>query len=175
MRPGITVIQSWRQGTLSTRSSCPGKPDSLSVGAFRLGVSSPCGQRRTSHLETGAKELWERLQDALGSTYTLERELAGGGMSRVFVAREATLGRHVVVKVLPPDAASMLSAERFKREIALVARLQHPHIVPVLAAGVTTDGLPFYTMPLVEGESLRARLDRAGELAVPDAVSVLKD
>ena len=126
-------------------------------------------------METGAKELWERLQDALGSTYTLERELAGGGMSRVFVAREATLGRHVVVKVLPPDAASMLSAERFKREIALVARLQHPHIVPVLAAGVTTDGLPFYTMPLVEGESLRARLDRAGELSVSDTVSVLKD
>ena len=126
-------------------------------------------------METAAKELRERLQDALGSTYTLERELAGGGMSRVFVAREATLGRHVVVKVLPPDAASLLSAERFEREIALVARLQHPHIVPVLAAGVTADGLPFYTMPLVEGESLRGRLDRVGELGVSDAVSVLKD
>jgi serine/threonine-protein kinase len=126
-------------------------------------------------VETAAKELWERLQDALGNTYTLERELAGGGMSRVFVAREAALGRHVVVKVLPPDAGSLLSAERFKREIALVARLQHPHIVPVLAAGVTADGLPFYTMPLVEGESLRVQLDRDGELAVSDAVSVLKD
>ena len=86
-------------------------------------------------METAAKELRERLQDALGSTYTLERELAGGGMSRVFVAREATLGRHVVVKVLPPDAASLLSAERFEREIALVARLQHPHIVQVHGVG----------------------------------------
>ena len=126
-------------------------------------------------MEIGTAGLRERLQAALGGAYTLERELGGGGMSHVFVAHDAALGRHVVVKVLPPDAAAAVSAERFKREIALAARLQHPHIVPVLAAGTTADGLPFYTMPLVEGESLRARLERAGELPVPEAVSVLKD
>jgi serine/threonine-protein kinase len=126
-------------------------------------------------VEIGTPGLRERLQNALGDTYTLERELGGGGMSHVFVAHDATLERDVVVKVLPPDAAAALSAERFKREIALAARLQHPHIVPVLAAGTTSDGLPFYTMPFVEGESLRARLARTGELPVPETISVLKD
>ena len=77
-------------------------------------------------------------------------------MSRVFVAEEMALGRSVVVKVLPPEMAAGVSIDRFKREIQVAARLQHPHIVPVLSAG-ETDGLPFYTMPLVEGASLRAR------------------
>jgi hypothetical protein len=81
--------------------------------------------------------LRERLQAALGGAYTLGREFGGGGMSHVFVAHDATLGRDVVVKVLPPDAAAALSAERFKRGIALAARLQHPHIVPVLGIDIT--------------------------------------
>src|SRR5678815_1410728 len=102
-------------------------------------------------------DLRERLQTTLGDAYTLERELGGGGMSRVFVADEAALGRRVVVKVLPPDTAAALDAERFRREIALAAQLRHPHVVPLLAAG-ERGGLLYYTMPLVEGESLRARL-----------------
>lgn len=81
-------------------------------------------------------------------------------MSRVFVAQEQALNRKVVVKVLPPDLAAGVSVDRFKREIQVAAGLHHPHIVPVLAAG-ETEGLPFYTMPFVEGESLRVRLGRA--------------
>ena len=117
----------------------------------------------------------EQLQRALGSAYVIERELGGGGMSRVFVAHEAALGRQVVVKVLRPDLAEALSAERFKREVRLAARLQHPHIVPLLAAGEIAGGLLFYTMPFVEGESLRERLAREGALPVAEAVRILGD
>ena len=97
------------------------------------------------------------LQSSLGNAYTLEHELAGGGMSHVFVAREIALGRQVVVKVLPLEMAASVSMERFKREIMLAARLQHPHIVPLLNAG-EAGGLPWFSMPFVEGESLRAHL-----------------
>jgi TolB-like protein/tRNA A-37 threonylcarbamoyl transferase component Bud32 len=118
--------------------------------------------------------LRDRLQTTLGNAYALERELGGGGMSRVFVGEETSLGRKVVVKVLPPDLAASVNVERFRREIQLAARLQHPHIVPVLAAGVS-DGLPYYTMPLIEGESLRSRLARSGELPVQEAAKILRD
>src|SRR5262249_39512670 len=99
-----------------------------------------------------------------------------------FVARDNALGRTVVIKVLPLELAATVSVDRFKREIMLSAALQHPHIVPVLSAGETapndTDAsgvrLPFFIMPFVEGESLRARLSR-GPLSVREAVSILKD
>jgi eukaryotic-like serine/threonine-protein kinase len=115
-----------------------------------------------------------RLQEALGGAYRIERELGGGGMSHVFVAEEIELGRKVVVKVLPPDMAAGLNAERFRREIQLAASLQHPHVVPLIAAGRRGD-LVWYTMPLIEGESLRAKLARGGELPVSEAVRALKD
>ncbi|MCK6478271.1 MAG: protein kinase, partial [Phycisphaerales bacterium] len=118
--------------------------------------------------------LHDRLQKTLGDAYRLDRELGGGGMSKVFVAEEAALGRKVVVKVLSGELAAGISIERFRREIQVSARLQHPHIVPVLVSG-ETDGLPFYTMPFVEGESLRARLARDGAMNVADAVAVLRD
>jgi tetratricopeptide (TPR) repeat protein/tRNA A-37 threonylcarbamoyl transferase component Bud32 len=118
-------------------------------------------------------DLRDRLQTTLGSAYTLERELGGGGMSRVFVADETALGRKVVVKVLPPELAAGVSVERFNREIQVAARLQHPHIVPVLSAG-ETEGLPYYTMPFVDGSSLRARLAR-GPLAISEATGILKE
>src|SRR3954454_9905298 len=95
-------------------------------------------------------------------------------MSRVFVAREHSLGRTVVLKVLPPDLSAGLSAERFRREIQVAASLQHPHIVPVLNAGQAGDFL-YYTMPFVEGESLRARLTHQGELPVKTAVRILTE
>ena len=117
--------------------------------------------------------LRDQLQSALGSAYTIQRELGGGGMSRVFVARDEALGRDVVVKVLPPDLLAGVSAERFDREVRLAARLQHAHIVPVLSAG-QMDGVPYYTMPFVDGASLRDRLS-AGPLPVAEAVSVLRD
>src|SRR5215216_2192186 len=93
-------------------------------------------------------ELSEQLRTSLGGAYTISRELGGGGMSRVFAARDEQLGRDVVVKVLGPELSQELSTERFGREIRLAAGLQEPHIVPVLTAG-TTGGLPFYTMPFV--------------------------
>jgi serine/threonine-protein kinase len=94
-------------------------------------------------------------------------------MSTVLVARDNALGRMVVVKVLPYELAATVSVDRFKREIMLSAALQHPHIVPVLSAG-EADGLPFFIMPFVDGESLRTRLSR-GPLSVREAVSILKD
>ena len=118
--------------------------------------------------------LRDQVQTSLGTAYTLGRELDRGGMSRVFVAREEALGRDVVVKVLAPELAAGLSAERFAREIKLAAALQEPHIVPVLTAGVTTEGLPYYTMPYVRGESLRTRLSH-GPVPLREAVAILRD
>ena len=119
-------------------------------------------------------DLRDQLQAALGDAYTLQQELGGGGMSRVFVARDAALERSVVIKVLAPELAEGLSAERFTREIKVTAALQEPHIVPVLAAGVTAEGLPYYSMPFVRGETLRVRMD-AGSVPVDEALSVLRD
>ncbi len=118
-------------------------------------------------------ELRNQLQLTLGDAYALERELGGGGMSRVFVAMDKTLERWVVIKVLPPELSSAISVERFRREIVLAARLQHPHVVSLLAAG-ETGGLPYYAMPFVEGDSLRARLTR-GEMPVAETISILRD
>jgi TolB-like protein/tRNA A-37 threonylcarbamoyl transferase component Bud32 len=119
-------------------------------------------------------QISERLLAALGSSYTIERELTGGGMARVFVAEDSDLGRKVVIKILPPDLAASVSAERFRREILTVARLQHPHIVPVLKAG-DLDGLPYFVMPYVDGESLDIRLRRTRTVSVREALGILKD
>ena len=119
--------------------------------------------------------LREALQASLGIANTIERELSGGGMSRVFVAEDATLGRRIVVKVLPSEMAGAVSLERFQREIYVAARLQHPHIVPLLSAAQTADGIPFYTMPFVRGESLRERIQHTGELSVAEATRILRD
>ena len=116
----------------------------------------------------------EHLRSQLGGAYRIDRELGGGGMSHVFLAEELALGRRVVLKVLAADLAHELSAERFEREIRLAARLQHPHIVPLLAAGRAGETL-YYTMPLVEGESLRSRLDEHGELPVAEAIRLLRE
>src|SRR5262249_11788524 len=119
-------------------------------------------------------ELRDQLQQSLGALYSFERELEGGGMSRVFVAQERALARTVVLKVLSPDLGVALNRERFKREILFAAPLQHPHIVPLLSAG-DADGLPYYTMPFVEGESLRSRLLGKRRLPLDDAVRILRD
>jgi len=119
-------------------------------------------------------DLLNRLQAALGDSYRIERELGGGGMSRVFLAQETALERRRVVKVLPPDTAAGVNVERFRREIQLAASLQHPLIVPLVTAGSSGDVL-YYIMPCVEGESLRAKLAREGELPIGEAVRVLRD
>jgi dienelactone hydrolase/tRNA A-37 threonylcarbamoyl transferase component Bud32 len=112
------------------------------------------------------------LQSSLGATHTIERELGGGGMSRVFVAEERALRRKVVVKTLSPDMSAGVSFERFKREIMLAAQLQHPHIAPLLAAG-EAEGVPYYTMPFIEGQSLRERLAR-GPIPLDEALTILR-
>lgn len=132
------------------------------------------GRSNTQSGSTLQPELRERLQVSLGSAYTIERELPRGGMSRVFVALETALGRRVVIKVLAPELTATLSAERFKREIVLAARLQHPNIVPLLASGQAGTSL-FYTMPLVDGESLRERIDRERPMSFANVTRILEE
>ena len=118
--------------------------------------------------------LFTEVQAALGALYTFERELPRGGMSRVFLASENALRRRVVIKVLAQELAATLSAERFKREIALAARLQHPHIVPLLSAGLAASHL-YYTMPFVDGETLRERMNRERPMAFADITTILEE
>ena len=121
-----------------------------------------------------ADKLVDDLKLALGDAYTIERELAGGGKSRVFVAKEHALGREVVIKVLPPDLAAGVNRERFRREVQLAARLSHPYIVPLLHAGEHGE-LLWFTMPFIHGESLRTRLQEHGALKLPEVLKLLHD
>src|SRR5712691_2081396 len=148
----------------------------LTCGPVRAGASEVALPERAAgfYLMHCMTDLLARLQAALGDRYQIGREFGGGGMSRVFVAEERGLGRQVVVKVLPPELGAAVSAERFRQEIRLAASLQHPHVVPVLTAG-EGGGLLYYTMPLIEGETLRSRLARVGPLPVPEAVRIHRD
>ncbi len=117
--------------------------------------------------------LRQQLEQALSDSFTFERELGGGGMSRTYLVREKALDRRVVVKVLAPELLAGISVERFRREVLMAAQLQHPHVVPVLAAG-DTNGLPWFTMPYVDGDSLRHRLAQ-GPIGTTEVVSILRD
>jgi serine/threonine-protein kinase len=114
------------------------------------------------------------LQDALGSAYELKRELAGGGMSRVFLATERALNRDVVVKVLPPELAAGVNRERFRREIQVAAQLQHPHIVPLHTAGTHGD-LLYFTMPFIQGESLQRAMRDGTRFTTRQVLRILHD
>jgi serine/threonine-protein kinase len=116
----------------------------------------------------------ENLRAELGDHYDIERELVGGGMARVFLADDKELHRKVVIKVLPQELALGVSAKRFRSEILTVAKLQHPHIVGILRAG-EVDGVPYFVMPYVEGESLATHLRRTGPTTVRDSVAVFRD
>jgi len=113
----------------------------------------------------------ETLRAALAGRYELDRPIGQGGMATVYLARDPKHGRQVAVKVLRPDLAATLGAERFLREIQIAARLQHPHILLLIDSG-ETQGFLYYVMPFVDGESLRARIDREGTLAWGDAVAI---
>lgn len=114
-------------------------------------------------------DLLAQLRAALGDRFRIDRELTGGGMSRVFVAEEVALGRTVVLKVLPPDASASVNADRFRREVQFAAKLQHPHIVPMLSSGEDA-GTLWYTMPFVDGDTLRGRLAK-GPIELRDALT----
>jgi eukaryotic-like serine/threonine-protein kinase len=115
-----------------------------------------------------------RLQAALGPSFAIERQLGGGGMSQVYLVADAALSRRIVVKILPPNPAAKVQAERFRREIQIAAGLQHPCIVPVLTTGFMDD-VPYYSMPFVAGESLRAKLATGQLLPLSRAVRALRD
>jgi eukaryotic-like serine/threonine-protein kinase len=118
-------------------------------------------------------DVLKQLQDHFAGELSVERELGGGGMSQVVLALDTRLNRRVVIKLLPPHVTATISSDRFEREIMLSAALQHPNIVPVLSAG-KVNGLPYFIMPFIEGESLRARMMR-GPLSARETVNILKD
>ena len=112
--------------------------------------------------------------DSLRSRYTLERELGRGGMATVYLARDLKHDRSVALKVLHPELAATLGPARFLQEIQVTARLQHPHILPLIDSG-EANGLVYYLMPYVEGESLRDRLRREKQLSLEDALRVSRE
>src|SRR6187402_737422 len=112
-----------------------------------------------------------RLSDALKERYRIERELGQGGMATVFLAEDVRHHRKVAVKVLHPELSAVLGSERFLKEIELTANLQHPHILPLFDSG-SAEGQLFYVMPFIEGEPLRARLERERQLPVGDALRI---
>ncbi len=120
-------------------------------------------------------DLTDQLQTALGTQYTVERELGRGGMATVYLAKDAKHHRSVAIKVLHADLATSLGSERFRREITVAAKLQHPHILTVLDSGETPGGLLWFTMPYVEGESLRGRLRRQHQLPLDDALRITRE
>ncbi len=119
-------------------------------------------------------DLRTRLEKHLGDEYVIEHELGGGGMARVFLAREVALDRRVVIKALVPELAADLSGRRFEREIRVAAGLQHANIVPVLRAG-DASGQPYYVMPFVEGRSLRDAMREAGRFELTRSLGLLRD
>ena len=161
----------------ATRSP-PGSPldpaSSILALVDRL-TTEPDGQasRDSTRLATFSSmpESLDRLSSALAGRYVIEREIGAGGMATVYLARDLRHERHVAVKVLNPELGAILGAERFLAEIKTTANLQHPHLLPLFDSG-QVDGLLYYVMPYVEGESLRARLDREKQLPLDDAVRI---
>src|SRR5437899_6868739 len=124
-----------------------------------------------SHLKTMTDTA--RLTAALAGRYAIERELGTGGMATVYLARDLKHDRAVALKVLRPELAAVLGVERFLSEIRVMAHLQHPHLLPLFDSG-QADGLVYYVMPHVEGESLRDRLQREKELPLEDALDIAR-
>src|SRR6476469_8875585 len=115
-----------------------------------------------------------QLETALNDRYRIDREIGAGGMATVYLAHDMRHDRDVAIKVLHPDLAAALGAERFLAEIKTTAKLQHPHILPLLDSG-EADVLLYYVMPYISGESLRHRLERETQLAVDDAVRIARE
>ena len=116
-------------------------------------------------------QILTRIAAALAEKYAVERELGAGGMATVFLARDIRHDREVAIKVLHPDLGASIGGERFEREIRVAGRLQHPHILGMYDSG-SADGLLYYVMPFVKGESLRDRIDREGQLPLDDALQI---
>ncbi len=111
----------------------------------------------------------DRLVAALADRYAIERELGAGGMATVYLAEDLKHKRKVAVKVLRPELAAVLGAERFVQEITTTANLQHPHILPLFDSG-EADSFLYYVMPYIEGETLRDKLNRETQLSIDEAL-----
>src|SRR5487761_2660159 len=116
----------------------------------------------------------DRLATALADRYRIERELGQGGMATVYLAEDLKHHRQVAIKVLKPELAAVLGADRFVQEITTTAQLQHPHILPLFDSG-SADGFLYYVMPYVEGETLRDKLNRETQLGVDEAVKITRE
>ncbi len=121
-----------------------------------------------------AEEHLDRLKAALADRYTIERELGSGGMATVYLAEDLKHKRKVAVKVLRPELAAVLGAERFVQEITTTANLQHPHILPLFDSG-EADSFLYYVMPFIDGETLRDKLNRETQLSIDEAVRITTD
>ena len=119
-------------------------------------------------------DLLERLRGALASRYTVQRELGEGGMAKVFLAHDLKYDREVAIKVLRPDLAADVGVGRFLHEIQVAARLHHPHILPLYDSD-QADGLAYYVMPYIVGETLRQLLKRERQLPVPEALQIARE
>jgi serine/threonine-protein kinase len=116
-------------------------------------------------------EILKQLQSAIADRYLVERELGRGGMATVYLATDERHERQVAIKVLHPDLSATIGAERFEREIKLAAKLQHPHILGLYDSG-EANGLLYYVMPFIEGESVRDKLEREKQLSVDEAIQI---
>ncbi len=116
-------------------------------------------------------EITARLSTALADRYKIERHLGEGGMATVYLAEDLKHDRKVAVKVLRPELAAVLGAERFVKEIETTANLQHPHILPLFDSG-EADSFLYYVMPFIDGETLRDKLNRETQLGIDEAVSI---
>jgi serine/threonine-protein kinase len=128
----------------------------------------------TSNREQDLTDLIEQLRTALSDSYQIERELGAGGMANVFLAQDVKHDRKVAIKVLKPELAAVLGAERFVVEIKTTAALQHPHILPLFDSG-TAGNFLFYVMPYVEGETLRDKLNRETQFGIEEALRIACD
>ncbi|MGH7670132.1 MAG: serine/threonine-protein kinase, partial [Gemmatimonadaceae bacterium] len=167
---------------MSSTSETPPMPDSCPNCGTPLAADAifchRCGRNFTVEMaarqtpaDSADTDTLTRLQRALGDRYAIERELGRGGMATVFLANDLKHQREVAIKVLHPDLSASVGAERFEREIRLAAKLQHPNILGLYDSG-SADGLLYYVMPFVNGESLRDRLNREHMLPVDDAVAI---
>lgn len=143
-------------------------------GATAVPGRSPPPSTSSDASTTTGNVHFRRVKQALAGRYVIEREIGRGGMATVYLAHDLKHNRHVAVKVLSPELASALGPQRFLREIEITARLQHPHILPVHDSG-EADGLLYYVMPFVEGESLRDRMKRERQIPLDDALQLIRE
>ena len=129
---------------------------------------------RSHRTKNTVTDTFERLKAALADRYAIEHELGAGGMAIVYLATDLKLDRQVAIKVLRPELAAAMGIDRFVREVELTSQLEHPNILSIRDAG-EADGFLYYVMPVVEGESLRDRLNHETQLPMEDALQIAKD